>query len=185
MGVDPGTAVALGVALAPATGGVDMCRAFKAAQPLSNPTNTSETSGANLRSRFIPFPVPGARALSAPSCVKLLPGAAGTEGQHRAHGVGDGAVGTPSSGVVVGAGVPVGGLVGVAVELAVGVGVNVAVGVRVEVGVSVGVAVRVGVRVGGNTGVAVCMASGGYNWSMAEYQSMPPVITNSVNRAPA
>jgi hypothetical protein len=115
-----------------------------------------------------------------PRCSRLA------EGGDRVHGVGDGAVGTPGGWNSVGVGAfGGGGLVGVAVELGVGVEVNVAVGVRVDVGVSVGVAVRVGVRVGGKTAVAVCMASGGYNWSMAECQSKPPGITNSVNRAPA
>lgn len=71
----------------------------------------------------------------------------------------------------------------------VGSGVNVAVGEMVGVGlgplVVVGRGVRVSVAVGGRRNVGVTSASGGYNSSMALYQSVPPVKTNSVKRAPA
>lgn len=64
-------------------------------------------------------------------------------------------------------------------------------GVKVgrEVGVLVGVGetyhrkVGVGVRVGGITAVGVINDSGGYSSNMAERQSLPPVNTNSLNRA--
>ena len=63
-------------------------------------------------------------------------------------------------------------------------GVNVGRGVRVGNGVQVGRGVRVGVRVGGKTFVGVTSTSGGYNSSIAEYQSKPLVRANSVKRAP-
>jgi len=43
--------------------------------------------------------------------------------------------------------------------------------IRVGKGVGVNVGVRVGVNEGGNTLVGVISTSGGYNWSMAVYQS--------------
>lgn len=98
------------------------------------------------------------------------------------HGVGDGKVGM----IVGGVDEAVGVMLGVNVGRGVGVmlGVNVGRGVRVGPGVSVGIGVREGVAVGGNTAVAVSSASEGYNSSIAEYQSRPPVIANSVKRAP-
>ena len=65
------------------------------------------------------------------------------------------------------------------------VGVPVAYGVLVGAGVLDGIGVFVGVPVGGRTGVAVYSASGGYNSSIAEFQSRPSVFANSVKRAPA
>lgn len=74
--------------------------------------------------------------------------------------------------------------VGVLGGVRVMVGVPVGRGVRVFVGVDVAVGVRVGVSVGGNNRVGVTRTSDGYSCSMAEYQSRPPVNTNSVKRAP-
>ena len=71
--------------------------------------------------------------------------------------------------------------VGNGVPLAVGVGPGVRVGRRVEVGMGV----LEGVAVGASTRVGVTSTSGGYNSSMAEYQSRPPVRVNSVKRVPA
>ena len=91
-------------------------------------------------------------------------------------------------------GMTVGGVgvdVGVEVAVAVDVGGRVFVvvgegpGVRVGRLVSVGEGVIVGVNVGGRTCVGVISASAGYNSSIAEYQSIPPVSANSVNRVPA
>src|SRR3990172_9024856 len=85
-------------------------------------------------------------------------------------------------GVWVGAGVKVGGEVGEAPR--VGEGVKVGRGVREGPGVLEGIGVRVGVRVGGRTLVGVARTSSGYNSNIAECQSIPAVIANSVNRAP-
>ena len=86
-------------------------------------------------------------------------------------------------------GVDVGNGALVAVPVGRGVGLRVTEpvgrGVRDGPGVSDGIGVRLGVAVGGRTTVGVTRASGGYNSSMAEYQSSPPVRTNSVKRAPS
>ena len=89
------------------------------------------------------------------------------------------------SGVEDGTGELVGGR-GVGVRLSVGVRLGVPVGRGVEVGggVDVGLGVRDGVEVGGSTAVAVISASSGYSCSIAEYQSSPSGIANSLKRAP-
>ncbi len=56
------------------------------------------------------------------------------------------------------------------------------VGVVVGVGDTYQREVGEGVRVGGTTGEGVIMVSGGYSSSMAERQSSPPVLTNSLKR---
>ena len=63
--------------------------------------------------------------------------------------------------------------------------VSVGRGVRDGPGVLEGIGVLEGVAVGGKSGVGVRSASAGYSSSMAEYQSSPPVMANSVKRPPA
>lgn len=64
-----------------------------------------------------------------------------------------------------------------------GVKVGRGVGVVVGVGETYQRDVGVGVRVGGTTGEGVIIVSGGYNSSIAVYQSSIPVQANSLNRA--